>query len=68
VIIASLDGKRLLYSAPPRRYYVARVGIVVSNPAILPSFTGKAVKSLLIKSNPELENRKGVPGRLTGSS
>jgi len=63
LIIASLDGKRLLYSAPPQRYYVAEVGVVVSNPAVLPSFTGKAVKSLLIKSNPELEKvfKEGLP-------
>ncbi len=64
MIVRSLDGKRLLFSAPPRTYYVARVGVVVSRHAVLPPFTGKVVKSLLIKSCPELEKvfREGVPG------
>ncbi len=65
MIISSLDGKRILFSAPPRNYYVARVGVVVSNPAVLPSFSGKVVKSLLIKSNPLLEKifKESLGGR-----
>ncbi len=65
MIVTSFDGKRVLFSAPPRRYYVAKVGVVVSEPAVLPPFTGKVVKSLLIRANPDLEKifRQGVPGQ-----
>ncbi len=65
LIIKSLDSKRVLFSAPPRYYYVINVGVVVTNPAVLPSFSGKVVKSLLIKSNPLLEKifRESIGGR-----
>lgn len=51
MIVSSLDGKRILFSTPPRNYYVIRVGLVVSKPAVIPPFSGKVVKSLLIKGN-----------------
>lgn len=55
MIDIGLDIEHVLFSAPSRRYYVVHVGITVTNPAVLPPFTGKVVKSLLIKSNPLLE-------------
>ncbi len=47
---------RLLLSAPPRTYGYARVCVSPDSAAVLPSFTGKAVKTLLIKANPRLED------------
>lgn len=51
----SLDGLRVLFSGAPRRYCRVVVWVSPVNDAVLPSFTGKVVKSLLIKANPLLE-------------
>lgn len=40
----------------PRRYYKVRVCIRPAAPAVLPVFTGKVVKSLLIEANPNMRN------------
>ncbi len=64
LIVISFDGKRVLFSEPPRKFYMIHVSLHVSNPAILPPFTGKVVKSLLIKGNPDLEKvfKSSTPG------
>ncbi len=51
---ADLAGLRKLFEASPREYNLARVIVVPENDVLLPPFTGKAVKSMLIKANPSL--------------
>lgn len=55
MLITDIVGTRLLYSASPRRYYRVHVRLQVDREAVLPPFTGKVVKSLLISAEPGLE-------------
>ncbi len=54
MIDADLLGYRRLFEATPREYHLARITVVPENDVLLPPFTGKAVKSLLLKANPAL--------------
>ncbi len=51
----SLDISRVLYFSSPRTYFKAKITLSVENEVILPPFTGKVAKSLLIKGNDKLE-------------
>jgi len=55
VLIASVDVSRVLPFSAPKEYYLVYVFLVPENDALLPSFSGKVVKTLLIKGNPRLE-------------
>ena len=60
VLIASLDSiPRLLMSAPHRLFMLFRISLTVDGDAILPPFTGKVVRSLLIKAEPRLQSVLG---------
>ncbi len=48
-------GLRRLFEARSRDYFFAWVRVMPNNDVLLPPFTGKVVKSLLIKANPVLE-------------
>jgi len=53
---SDLIGFRKLFESAPRLYYFGWVRLCVDGEAVLPPFTGKVVKSLLIKANPVLES------------
>ncbi len=48
-------GLRRLFEARPREYYYAWARVMPDNDVLLPPFTGKVVKSLLIRANPVVE-------------
>jgi len=51
----SIDVSRILCFSSPRMYFEAKVSLTVEREAILPPFTGKVSKSLLIKGCDKLE-------------
>ncbi len=55
MLVTDLIGSRRLFSAPPRKYYSAYVEMHVEDSCILPPFTGKVVKSLLMKAGSGLQ-------------
>lgn len=65
LIVSSLDGLRVLFSCAPRRYYRVVVWVSPVSDAVLPPFSGKVVKSLLIKANPLLGKVFGRDGAYT---
>lgn len=60
VLVASLDIiPKLLMSASHRLFMLFRISLMVDSDAILPPFTGKVVRSLLIKAEPRLQSILG---------
>ncbi len=55
MLVTDLVGSRRLFSSSPRKYYSADVVMRVSDGCVLPPFTGKVVKSLLMKASPDLQ-------------
>ncbi len=55
MIVSDIAGIRRLYETKPRNFYRGVVRIVPDRDVLLPPFTGKVVKSLLIKANPTME-------------
>ncbi|ADI31607.1 CRISPR system precrRNA processing endoribonuclease RAMP protein Cas6 [Staphylothermus hellenicus] len=56
MLVTDIIGSRLLYSASPRTYYKAHIVLQVKGEAVLPPYTGKVVKTLLISAEPGLED------------
>ena len=55
VLKVSLDNKRILLLSSPRRYSIAKIVVVPDRNQVIPSFSGKVVKTMLIKSDNRLE-------------
>ena len=56
VLFASLGRDRFVLFSSPRSYYLARVYVSPSCDAVIPPFSGKVSKSLLIKANSKLSS------------
>ena len=54
VLNSSLLSNRFFYFSSPRKYCYARVSVCPKGDAIIPPFSGKVVKSLLIRGNDKL--------------
>ena len=55
MLISDVIGVRKLFETSPRNYYFGYVKLVPDKDVLLPPFTGKVVKSLLIQANPSIE-------------
>ncbi len=55
VLKASFDGERILNFSSPRKYVSARVHVVPEKSVVVPPFSGKVVKSMLITANNGLD-------------
>ncbi len=55
LLVSDIIGVRRLYETKPRNYYYGVVKLTPDNNVLLPPFTGKVIKSLLIKANPAIE-------------
>jgi len=55
VVRVSVNGKRFILLSSPMLYLLVKIGVVPDKDVLLPPFTGKAVKSLLMKANPGLQ-------------
>ena len=55
VVKVSINGERFILLSSPMLYFLVKIGVAPNKNTLLPPFTGKAVKSLLMKANPSLE-------------
>lgn len=55
VLHASINGERILNFSSPRKYSCLRIVVVPEKNTIIPPFSGKLVKTLLIRANPSLD-------------